>query len=776
MKIKYIANAFIPLVLTLIILLLQGCGSRKDILNIALTQKDKIPQILLYDPEDGNLNVPLNTRISVVFSKSMDRESVESNFSYSYNDKTYGKNSGYFDWNDDNTGFIFTPSEDFPAYTDVFVTITNDAKSSENINLTNDLTWSFTTSDSDDLTQPHVSSVTPFDGTLVETDQYISISITFNEAMLKGTVENSFYIQSDDGNDFRDNNSGYFMWNGNEVTYYPNEPLNENNLYYIYLDKNGNIPWDLAGNGLTSYTAVSFYTNSDEIFVSLSGDDTSNYGTNRYSPFKTIAKAIDYAKNNARYSVINIDSNSYTESISLDTTDYNGITIRGGWNTDFTFQDGTTTISDSANDFVVTINNCSDITLENIKIDSSTTTNTNQNGAISVDTCQNIVLNNLTLNASTSSGSSTYGLCVDDSSVTVNNCTINGGASTTDKNCGVYLIGSSDQSVIRNSSITGGSAGEIYGIYIDGCSPTIENNQSISAGSTSGNPSYGIYITNSASPVIRDNHFIDGGDNSGDDTFGLWVDKNSTPSIYRCAIIGGSENGGGHYNYGIYYDNASDDTAGGILMNNFIFGGSLNTQNSNECHAIHIVRSNIEILNNTINGLGSNGTGHRYAIYGFHTDSLIINNIIIGGNSTVENYGIYLNDVSSSNTANEPCIFNNVFDKDKCNDYLTDGVNNKGNDIDSNVNNFTYFTCQPEYNVEYTSTDGVTYVNESNYDYHISTDDNNLIKNHGFSSSNSNYSTFNYIYDNTEALYDIDDEPRPSDYSKIDLGADEFAP
>jgi len=50
------------------------------------------------------------------------------------------------------------------------------------------------------------------------------------------------------------------------------------------------------------------------------------------------------------------------------------------------------------------------------------------------------------------------------------------------------------------------------------------------------------------------------------------------------------------------------------------------------------------------------------------------------------------------------------------------------------------------------------------------------IKDHGFSSSNANYSTFSYIYDNPEALYDIDDEPRPSDYSKIDLGADEFAP
>ena len=500
MKIKFTAYAFITLALVLIILLLQGCGDRKDILDIALIQRDKIPQILLYDPEDGNLNVPLNTRISVVFSRPMDRESVESSFSYSFNNKTYRGEAGTFDWNDDNTGFIFTPSEDFPAYTDVFVTITNDAKSSENINLTNDLTWSFTTSDSDDLTQPYVSGVTPLDGNLVQTDQYISI--TFDEAMLKGTVENSFYVQSNDGNDFRDNNSGYFEWNGNVVTYYPNEPLNENNLYYIYLDKNGNTPQDLAGNGLTSYTAVRFYTNSDEIYVSSNGDDNFNYGTNRYSPFQTIAKAIEYAKTNSRYSVINIDSNSYYESISLDTTDYNGITIRGGWNTDFTFQDGITTISDSANYFVVTINGCNDITLDNIKIDSSTNTTTNRNGAISVDTCQNIVLNNLTLNASTSSESSTYGLYIDDSSVTVNNCTINGGASTTE-NCCVYLIGSSDQSVIRNSLITGGSDGTIYGVYIDGCSPTIENNQSISAGSTSGSSSYGIYITNSASPVIR---------------------------------------------------------------------------------------------------------------------------------------------------------------------------------------------------------------------------------------------------------------------------------
>jgi len=762
-------SALIIALSLLIISLLQSCSGRKDVLHLASITKDKIPQIILYDPADNIVDAPLNAKICVVFSRPMNIESVESSFSYSYDNKVFGSESGSFNWSDDNTGFIFSPSTELPKNSTISVIITDKAKSTEGINIPDDLLWSFNTSDNSDLTQPNVISVDPVNGSLNNVNQ--TISITFDEPMLKGTVEMAFYLQSTDGSDTRDNNNGYFEWDENVATYYPDEPLNEGDLYYIYLDKDGIIPKDLAGNELASYTASNFYTESDELYVSVSGDDTSNYGNNRYSPFQTIGRAVDCAKGDAQYSVINIDhSNNYNESIYLNSSEYNGLIIKGGWNTNFTQQDGITKISDSTNDFVVEINDCNDITLENLEIDSSTSTTTNLNGAISVDTCQNVVLNNLTLKASTSSGSSTYGLYIDDSSVAVNNCFINGGASTTE-NCGVYLIGSSDQTIIKNSIITGGSAGIVYGIYIDGCAPTIESNQSISAGSTSSNPSYGIFINNSASPIIRDNHLIYGGDNNVGDTYSIYATgTGSSADIYRNIIVGGNESNGSQLNYGIYYANIVSSN----LYNNFIIGGSFSTNQNNDCIGIYINGSDVNIINNTIDGGGNQSSNsHRsVGIYALtENNSLLINNIIMGGNgNNARNlYGIEL--ANASNISID--IINNIFDQEKCSDaYLRDNLGVSYTAITAMQSN--YSTASD--NLKYTTSDGVTYSDEQHYDYHISTDDSNLIKNHGFNSNNADFSSYSDIYNDPAALYDIDKEARPTDYSKIDLGADEFAP
>ena len=92
---------------------------------------------------------------------------------------------------------------------------------------------------------------------------------------------------------------------------------------------------------------------------------------------------------------------------------------------------------------------------------------------------------------------------------------------------------------------------------------------------------------------------------------------------------------------------------------------------------------------------------------------------------------------------------------------------------DSGVNYTTITAMENSYanasdNSVYLASDGVTYSDESSYNYHIVTDNNSLIKNKGYSIN------YNGIYDQAFALYDIDDESRPTDYSNIDLGADEF--
>ena len=95
------------------------------------------PRIVSFHPENGAVNVPLNTTITVSFSKPMDEPSVESAFNI------YPNVEGEFLWNGEV--LTFRPRENFQENTTYTVTISTDAKDRWGNNLESSLQFSFAT-------------------------------------------------------------------------------------------------------------------------------------------------------------------------------------------------------------------------------------------------------------------------------------------------------------------------------------------------------------------------------------------------------------------------------------------------------------------------------------------------------------------------------------------------------------------------------------------------------------------------------------------------------
>ncbi|MCK4924531.1 MAG: hypothetical protein KAS61_06125, partial [Spirochaetes bacterium] len=142
--------------------------------------------------------------------------------------------------------------------------------------------------------------------------------------------------------------------------------------------------------------------------------------------------------------------------------------------------------------------------------------------------------------------------------------------------------------------------------------------------------------------------------------------------IYRNTILGGEDTSPGppvtNVHIGVGFSSAGDCN----LFNNFIVGGASFTDTQNDSYGVYVLNSDVDIINNTINGLGNVGAPAKtYGIYGENTDSNIINNIIIGGRGGTR-YGIILSEPAP---VNDVLIYYNSFEIDGClNGFLNDGI------------------------------------------------------------------------------------------------------
>ncbi len=792
------------------LLFLAGCQFRYPLYDLATTTPSEVPRIIVFDPADNLYDVPRNAWIGILFSKPMDQKSLEENFNYAYNGKEYDSSDGLMFWDSSDRLAVFRPYSFFPSLTDVSVSVDVHVRSKSGLKLDNSYTWQFGTSTTNDngfpfnITNVWVSEQTSIPG-IHKLDAQIIIE--FDKEMLRSSVEGSFQLMSDDFQDVRDVNDGFFQWSEpalgvKRAVFTPHEPLMPGKSYRIYLNANGIFALDVAGNNYNGIMPVPLFLfqTIDAIYVSTTGVDT-NEGYLSTSPVLTIKRAIQIALANG-LPYIKIEQGTYNEDVVLSGTTYDNFWIQGGWNIGFGVYDPGSTpsqIQAVSNNFAFTLSGVTYCALEGLNIQGLTSGPPDVNGAVLINSgSRNIRIDSCTILGSDSAATA-YGIHVTGNSenVEINNSTCEGallntvarsyaisvqnarniriwnnpslgGRSGTTANAGIYIRNSSSV-LIENNSIFGGWDGRIDGILLeDGAQNiTIQWNW-ITADVTGTYPSSGILITGNASAVIRDNANINGGNVFDNTTYGIRVENGAVADIYRNTIIGGMDSGGamGQKNVGVGFNNAGDCN----LFNNFIVGGGDATNPFSECIGVFVLNSDIDIINNTINGLGVPASPVSYAIYGKNTTSNIINNIIIGGLG-INQYGIYLSDVDPA--INDVLIYNNAFDEDGCiTAYLSDGsvFYNIITDMENFYNNPPR---KPVNNNNYSSVplpEDIQFSNVSGGDFTIVAGANlSIIMDNGY-----NPSTILSPSELQEATRDRFYNPRP--VSSMDRGGHEFNP
>jgi len=172
---------------------------------------------------------------------------------------------------------------------------------------------------------------------------------------------------------------------------------------------------------------------------------------------------------------------------------------------------------------------------------------------------------------------------------------------------------------------SGSSVDNSYTLYLNGSSPSIENNILYAGDGTS--KGCAIYITGPSSPVIQYNT-IHGGGGPTNISYGMYC-YNSTPTFQYNIIDGGTAGA----NCAMYYDSCPACT----INNSTIHGG---TDSTTSC-GIHSYNSSITIHNNVIDGGFS--TGISYAIRLQSGGASMYNNTITTGGGSGTGYGIHIN-------------------------------------------------------------------------------------------------------------------------------------
>ncbi len=137
------------------------------------------PYIIFTSPADGEINVPVDTTVSIFFSKEMNTTAVESAISISG-----GLTPTGFVWDTGNKNVTFTPSSILDMATKYTVTITTDAKDTQGNRIKISYIFTFTTVDID---PPVILLTSPYNGN-TNVNRNAAVVVTFNESMQPSSV------------------------------------------------------------------------------------------------------------------------------------------------------------------------------------------------------------------------------------------------------------------------------------------------------------------------------------------------------------------------------------------------------------------------------------------------------------------------------------------------------------------------------------------------------------------------------------------------------------
>lgn len=212
-------------------------------------------------PEDGDVDVVVNTQIWLQFSESMNGSTLPGAVTISSPDKAsiaYTLSGGDDAW-------ILTPDADMPSDTEITVTVGTGAENNYGTNLATEASFSFTTGSTADTTPPNLISIEPANGSTIPTDtQYLRL--TFDEPMADdclgspSLVSGQLMLAMDDPDE-----AGVWTENNTVFTIGLNPPLVPGAVFAVsfdsYADLSGNVQttpfeWEVVVAGDADYYPV----------------------------------------------------------------------------------------------------------------------------------------------------------------------------------------------------------------------------------------------------------------------------------------------------------------------------------------------------------------------------------------------------------------------------------------------------------------------------------------------------------------------------------------
>jgi methionine-rich copper-binding protein CopC len=212
------------------------------------------PTVISTIPANGEKDIEVTEKITVVFSEAMNTTATELSFSLIGNGSTI---SGLIQWDSEKTTMTFTPSTLLEYLTTYFINISTEAKDVAGNRLLSSISYLFTTKGIDETTPPEITDVYPKNGSTNATIG-ITIVLTFSEPMNTTITSQSFHLSSQQGETF-----GTFEWLSSNTTliFTPANSLLPSTTYAILVESKAS---DIFGNNLTESFISTFRTKENE--------------------------------------------------------------------------------------------------------------------------------------------------------------------------------------------------------------------------------------------------------------------------------------------------------------------------------------------------------------------------------------------------------------------------------------------------------------------------------------------------------------------------------
>jgi methionine-rich copper-binding protein CopC len=206
------------------------------------------PTVIATVPTDGAANIAVNTKVTAVFSKSMDPASIN----YTSFTVKQGTNSIPGAVTYSGISATFSPSANLSPNTKYTASITTDARDLAGNTMTYAYVWTFTTGSVFDITAPGVVSTDPINGS-IGIAYNKNIAVNFSEMMDPFSVNTASFIIKSSTSSI----TGTVAYSGTTAIFDPSVDLLPNTKYTVTITTGVK---DLAGNAMANDYVFSFTT------------------------------------------------------------------------------------------------------------------------------------------------------------------------------------------------------------------------------------------------------------------------------------------------------------------------------------------------------------------------------------------------------------------------------------------------------------------------------------------------------------------------------------